>query len=331
MKRKAFSIVELLVVVAIVAILAAILFPVFSAEVQAGKVSNKPNLRKIALAAQRYGQDYDDRMPISINGRYRDLSNVADNALTIYGEKRTDAWPLILMPYVVNRATYVDPRRDDVNNIWSGPPLATTDFGFNPLANTYRNQNRFSFFGYNYLFLSPIYIPAEAFNEAAPTDFMVAESHGFFEADKPTKTIFYGVSSRGYVTQNFSDQLGVQDTTRGFSSLNPPGFWNVEASSASPYILFWNGTNCSGDWCGDTDPGHGELRTQNYTYIEPTLGGNNVAFLDAHVSFLSDVAMAAGTNYLTATPNGPYSGGGAAVTDKSKYIWNLNSNYFGLY
>lgn len=331
MKRKALSIVELLVVVAIVAILAAILFPVFSAEVQAGKVSNKPNLRKIALAAQRYGADYDDRMPITINGRYRDLQNVADNALTFYGEKRTDAWPLILMPYVVDRTTYRDPRRDDVNNIWGGPPLATTDVGYSPLANTYRNQDRFPFYGYNYLFLSALYVPSDAFNEANPTDFMVAESHGFFEADRPAKTLFYDVSSRGWVEQNGTDQLGVQDTTRGHFIVDPPGFWGLAASSTNPYILFWNGTNCSGDWCGDTNPGQAELRTQNYTYIEPTLGGNNVAFLDAHVSFLSDVEMAAGTNYLTATPNGVYSGGGAAVTDKSKYIWNLNSNYFGLY
>jgi prepilin-type N-terminal cleavage/methylation domain-containing protein len=331
MKRKAFSLVELLIATAIVAILAAILFPAFRAAARASKVSNMPNLRKIALAAQSYGQDFDDRMPITINGKYRDLLNIDDNVLNSYGEKRTDAWPLILLPYVVDRTTYADPRRDDIWGIWSGPALATNDPGYVGTANTYRNQNRFPEFGYNYLFLSPLYIPSEDFSQANPTDYMVAESHGFFEADRPSRTVFYAVSNRGYVQTNSTDTLGTQDATRGHLAINPPGFWNVEAASTSPYVLFWNGTNCSGDWCGDTDPGNAELRTQNYAYIEPTLGGNNVAFLDAHVSFLSDVDMAAGTNYLTATPNGLYFGGGATVTDKSKFIWNLNSNFFGLY
>ena len=334
MKRQAFSLTELLVITAIIAILAAILFPVFRVEMQAASsVSNKPNLRKISSAAQAYGQDNDDRMPLMINGFYRDLVNVDDGALTIFGDKRTDGWDLVLLPYVKDRTTYADPRRDDVHGIWSGPPLAPTDPGFNVNANTFRNQSRFPEFGYNYVFLSPTYIPPQFFDGATPTDFMVSESHGFFEAEKPGKTVFFTASDRGYVATTSTDELGVLDTTRGFFGVDAPGMFAVAAASTSPYVIFWNGTNCSGDWCGDTDPGHAELRTQNYAYIEPTLGGNNVAFLDGHVGFLSDVDMAAGTNYLTATPQDFGTGafaGGAVITNKSKYIWNLNNNFLGL-
>jgi prepilin-type processing-associated H-X9-DG protein len=52
--------------------------------------------------------------------------------------------------------------------------------------------------------------------------------------------------------------------------------------------------------------------------------GSNVAWLDGHAKFLKDGMLAAGTDYGTST--NPTA---TVITDKSKYIWNLDDNYFG--
>ncbi len=76
MRRRAFTLVELLVVLAIIAVLAAMLLPVFArAREQARKVSCASNLRQIALAFEGYLADWDEGYPNTGNpflfaGRY---------------------------------------------------------------------------------------------------------------------------------------------------------------------------------------------------------------------------------------------------------------------
>lgn len=73
MKRNAFTLIELAVVVAIVAILAAILLPVFNRGPHHGgnaRVSScQSNLKMIGLAFIQYSQDYDEKLPPIANAR----------------------------------------------------------------------------------------------------------------------------------------------------------------------------------------------------------------------------------------------------------------------
>jgi prepilin-type N-terminal cleavage/methylation domain-containing protein len=64
MRRKGFTLVELLVVVAIIVILAGILYPVFAAARRAAyNATCVSNLKQIGLAVQMYTQDYDEAFP----------------------------------------------------------------------------------------------------------------------------------------------------------------------------------------------------------------------------------------------------------------------------
>lgn len=62
--RKAFTLIELLVVITIIAILAAILFPVFAqAKTAAKKTATLSNIKQVGTAIQIYMADYDDILP----------------------------------------------------------------------------------------------------------------------------------------------------------------------------------------------------------------------------------------------------------------------------
>ena len=63
-KRKGFTLIEILVVIAIVGVLAALLFPVFSHVRERGRqTACLSNLHQLSLATFQYAQDFDDRYP----------------------------------------------------------------------------------------------------------------------------------------------------------------------------------------------------------------------------------------------------------------------------
>jgi len=70
MKRRAFSLVELLVVISILSILSALLFPVFvRAKESARDTVCLSGLRQIGVATSLYQADSDDRMPYAVSAQ----------------------------------------------------------------------------------------------------------------------------------------------------------------------------------------------------------------------------------------------------------------------
>src|SRR5471032_2605405 len=62
-----FTLIEILVVIAIIAILAAILFPAFArARENARRASCQSNLKQIGIGMTQYCQDYDERLPMGV-------------------------------------------------------------------------------------------------------------------------------------------------------------------------------------------------------------------------------------------------------------------------
>jgi prepilin-type N-terminal cleavage/methylation domain-containing protein len=75
---KAFTLIELLVVITIIAVLAAILFPVFNrAKIAAEKTGSLTSLKQSGTAIVLYSSDYDDSFPLATPGRQASSSDAS--------------------------------------------------------------------------------------------------------------------------------------------------------------------------------------------------------------------------------------------------------------
>ena len=166
-----------------------------------------------------YGGDYDDTIPLTTNGWLSRMQDVGDRLKTDKGNvhltvnspapgtqdfpakdaaggQRTDAWPLLVMPYIKSRGLFISPQRGDLHNIWSHEARPSTDPDYDPDGATYRNQNRFPMYGMNYMFCSPLRVPKNKRGLSDAINYAVSESHTFTEADDPSGTVFFTDSQR---------------------------------------------------------------------------------------------------------------------------------------
>ncbi len=96
-KRGAFTLIEILVVIAIIAVLAAMLFPVVSqARERARMTGCLSNARQLALAVHAYTQDFDEALPPSTN--YAIPASVPERI-----------WTRLIQPYVRDTGIFVCP------------------------------------------------------------------------------------------------------------------------------------------------------------------------------------------------------------------------------
>jgi prepilin-type processing-associated H-X9-DG protein len=348
-KQAGLSMAEILLITAILMIVFVVLmYPLFANPRRINhKAPSAQNNRQVALAGIMYGGDYDDTMPVTTNGWLCRMQDVGDRdkgdkgnihltvncpapgtqdfpAKDAAGGQRTDAWPLLVMPYIKSRGLFTDPGRADTHGIFASPAKAVTDAHYDREGATYRNQNRFSFYGMNYMYLSPLRIPKNKRGLPNAVNYAVSESHTFTEADDPSGTVYFTESKHA-----------PDDVNRGFFVINAPGMWPAFVKNKDGYVAFWSGTAGSGDWVGTKTacadyktPCPNPIQSTNFVYNGYN-DGCNATFLDGHVKYYHTAALAAGTDYLTATAGAD--GSGAHITDKKHYLWNLvDKNYYGL-
>ncbi len=131
MKKRAwgFTLIELLVVISLIAVLAALLFPVFAqAREKARQAVCASNLRQIGMALQMYRADWDDGFPYGVSGWMRHKPDVFI-LLPYYRDiPRLPLIPDLLQPYLHSRDVFHCP--SDVGSAFSDPPQLPTSFAF---------------------------------------------------------------------------------------------------------------------------------------------------------------------------------------------------------
>lgn len=134
--RCGFTLIEILIVVAIIALLAAILFPAFSRVREGARRSScLSNTKQIGLGAMQYAQDYDERMV---------------NTYTIYGPGNSNVawWQDMLQPYMKSYQIVICPSQTPPTSYNSNRPTGAP----NPLLTSYAGNNVFNDAGGNALF-----------------------------------------------------------------------------------------------------------------------------------------------------------------------------------
>ena len=140
-KRAGFTLVEILVVIAIIGVLAALLFAVFSRVREKGRsASCQNNLRQIAMAMQQYVGDNDGIFPPALVMADKSISN-----------SKSSHWDDFIMPYIKSRAIFYCPT-NQAESSWalSGDSLPGYEYNFLDLnrrdkARTFLGQHESNF------------------------------------------------------------------------------------------------------------------------------------------------------------------------------------------
>jgi prepilin-type N-terminal cleavage/methylation domain-containing protein/prepilin-type processing-associated H-X9-DG protein len=138
-KSSAFTLVELLVVISIIAVLAAILFPVFSrAREKSRQATCLNNLKQIAMGFTMYTQDYSNTMPPWTSNACDRSSPPAAGPGGIFGFR--NLYYFLIDPYVKSGATPDANGGGTLLGVWSCPTMRLQQKS--AIANNY---------GYNYI------------------------------------------------------------------------------------------------------------------------------------------------------------------------------------
>ena len=125
--KRAFTLVEVLIVLFVIGVLAALLFPVFSrARENARRASCLGNIKQIGLGIMQYVRDYDEKYPLA----YADSDGSGS-----YNAAFDVGWMQVLQPYVKSTQIFQCPSEP----LPYAPPQRATDYWYSaPVAQTER-------------------------------------------------------------------------------------------------------------------------------------------------------------------------------------------------
>ena len=143
MRRYAFTLVELLVVIGILAVLAAILFPTLSGVKKDAKIADcSNNLRQTGYSLGLYAGDHDDRLPVEVEPVM--LVAIEEGHTSLPEPWRTELldaphWPVAIFSYGATKETVhcpLDQARADALGVEQPSSFSEygTSYGYDDLA-----------------------------------------------------------------------------------------------------------------------------------------------------------------------------------------------------
>ncbi len=128
-RKTGFTLIELLVVISIIALLAAILFPVFGrARDNARRSNGLSNVKQISLGVLQYLQDYDERFFDTVTERHAQSSTKL-GAVANLAQAGDYSYRAKLQPYIKSTQLFKDPSAPEWPTPTSGQ-FFSTDYGF---------------------------------------------------------------------------------------------------------------------------------------------------------------------------------------------------------
>jgi len=285
-KNDGFTLLELLIVIAIIAILAGILLPIFaSAKVAAMRTASLSNVKQIGTACLMYAGDNDDGLPIYASGDASDLRNPDHPA---------DTWVWQTQPYIKTLQPLIDPIMGDPHGVYAKNSWATR-----------MDQNLFPDYGLNYAFLAPLLRdPATGLCEKSGS----VQASG---ASRPSSTIYFTTTYTPNLDEYRMPKGGYSDF--GSWTVTAPGVLSLMGDSSSQCVL--PGMDWSKQPFGFNDgkPFTAEA-SQRYS------GGSVVTMLDGHAKYMTADQQAAGTDWATSQYMH------TRITSPDAYLWSYSDS-----
>jgi prepilin-type N-terminal cleavage/methylation domain-containing protein len=296
MRKSGFTLIDLLVVIAIIAILAALLFPVFAqAKLAAKGAASISNLKQLATGTIMYTSDNDDLFPkagtwnICDPDTYRYNSSCPGDNYSNYA-----TWAFSIYPYTKNADIYASP-------LASGP--------FKNGESRKYSGSAFASYGFNYVYLNP-----------AP----FTGNSAIVQTPIPTTAVGQPANTVMYTEHASRDASKISDLERyslGDGTTIPLGLAEIpDCSTNTSY-------NCIGDWGND-----GIYAADVSSEAEGKFTGGNaprkagqipMAWVDGHASSSTPGALAAGTTWIN-KPGVGVPAGSIRIVDATKYVWDAN-------